>query len=101
MSIGGQVTGATKVAIDSLNSTNTQSMKLPVAGHTYIQAPNSSAGNFVLLPYSNNLNMTLELDGSGNWTASDGASGGDEDLITNFKFLDKAVSTGPGPGGVV
>lgn len=96
LSIGGQVTGATKVAIDSLNSTNTQSMKLPVAGHTYIQAPNSSAGNFVLLPYSGNPSMTLELDGSGNWTASNGTSGGDEDLITNFKFLDKAVSTAPG-----
>lgn len=89
-SIAGDVTGTTKVAIGRTNNDNTQSTKLPIEGHKYIQALHSEAGNFVLLPYSTQPNMTLVRDGNGNWTASNGSSSG-EDLVKNFSFDNSSV----------
>lgn len=65
-----QVSGTTKIAIDSLSANRENSMKLPKAGHTYISAPNSSAGDFRLLPNLAQPNMTLEKDANGNWIAT-------------------------------
>lgn len=86
LNIDGQVAGTTKVAIGGLNYDNTASTKTATVGHTYIQAPNSSDGNFVLLPYSTQPNMTLVRGSNGNWTASDGSTGGGIDLVVDFTF---------------
>ena len=68
--IQGQVTGTAKVAIGDTTSDLAHSQTLPVAGHPYITAPNSRDGNFVLLPYSTQPDMTLERDSNGSWTAT-------------------------------
>ncbi|MCI9308081.1 MAG: hypothetical protein HFF27_01050, partial [Oscillospiraceae bacterium] len=78
MTVTGQVTGSTKVAVGGTNHDDSQSSTAPVAGQTYIKAPSSPStdGGFVLLPHSSAPGMTLDRDGSGNWTATNGTSGG-------------------------
>lgn len=95
LNISGQVTGTTKLAIGDTNYDNTQSTSLPSVGHTYITAPNSSDGNFELLPYGNS-GLTLVKDDNGSWKASAGGSAGDENLVARFQFLNKNVSAAPG-----
>ena len=69
--INGQVTGTTKVAIDGTTSGDSASSSAATRGHPYIMAPNSTDGNFQLLPYATQPNMTLVQDANGNWTATD------------------------------
>ena len=90
--VTGAVTGTTQVAVGGANS-NGQSTAAPSPGHTYIHAPDSVDNSFSLLPHSSNPNMELVRDGSGNWTASAGTSGGDGELVASFGFLNKSVST--------
>lgn len=94
LTITGTVDGQTAVGIGGIF--NNSSSSEPTKGHIYIQAPNSSDSSFRLLPHSSNSGITLVPDNNGNWTASDGAAGGDENLITTFGFLDKTASTAPG-----
>ncbi len=91
--MSGQVSGTTKLAIGGMNSGNTGSLRPSTSGHIYIHAPNSGNNAFELLPYDTQPNMTLVND-SGNWTASDGSSGGDteENLIKDFSFDDTALT---------
>lgn len=98
MTVTGQVTGSTKVAVGGTKYNNSQSSTAPVAGQTYIKAPSSPStdGGFVLLPHSSAPGMTLDRDGSGNWTATNGTSGGDLDLVDDFQFDTAAVSSKPG-----
>ncbi len=98
MTVTGQVTGSTKVAVGGTNHDDSQSSTAPVAGQTYIKAPSSPStdGGFVLLPHSSAPGMTLDRDGSGNWTATNGTSGGDADPVTAFRFVDAAATTAPG-----
>ena len=98
MTVTGQVTGSTKVAVGGTNHDDSQSSTAPVAGQTYIKAPSSTStdGGFVLLPHSSAPGMTLDRDGSGNWTATNGTSGGDLDLVDDFQFDTAAVSAKPG-----
>lgn len=64
--IEGQVTGTTKIAIGgTANDENSQ--RIPTVGHTYITAPNSLDGNFVLLPPNSQTDMTLERNDNGEW----------------------------------
>lgn len=86
--ITGTVTGTTAVAIGDINYDNTQSTAVPTAGRTYIQAPNSQDGAFQLLPYATQPDMTLVRDDNGNWTASNGSSGTDEELVDSFRLID-------------
>ena len=71
-----EIAGITKVAVggiavDGMNSTSAVS-----EGVTYIAVSDSAAGEygFELLPDFNNYNMTLENDGSGNWSTVLGES---------------------------
>lgn len=68
----GTVAGRTTVAINSIGSRENGSVFVsdgtPKPGHTYIQAPNSTADSFVLLPPAGRPDITLERDASGNWT---------------------------------
>ena len=93
--IDGAVTGKTTVVIDYMSAYGDGyvSAGRPQAGHVYIQAPNSQDGNFVLLPSSSDLNMTLERDGSGNWTARSGGTGGEDKVIVeSFGFSQASVA---------
>ncbi len=90
--ITGSVTGKTKVAIEAINFDGTKSTVQPKEGQIYIQAKQSVDGDFVLLPDETEPNMELVRDSSGNWTASVSSSGGDENLIASFQFIDKKVS---------
>ena len=64
--IEGQVTGTTKIAIGgTANDENSQ--RIPTVGHTYITAPNSQGGNFILLPPNSQTDMTLERNDNGEW----------------------------------
>nr|WP_325256997.1 S-layer homology domain-containing protein [uncultured Oscillibacter sp.] len=94
LTIENGVTGTTKIGIGSIF--NNASQTLPLENHTYIKAPQSQAGDFVLVPYGSNPNMTLVRDGSGSWTASSSSSGGDENRVQNFSFDTLEVSAGPG-----
>ena len=86
--ISGQVTGTTKVAIGGTTSGDSASSSTATAGHTYISAPNSTDGNFQLLPYATQPNMTLVRDAnSGNWTATDGSSGETVNRVTSFRIV--------------
>lgn len=98
MTVTGEVTGSTKVAVGGTNHDDSQSSTAPVAGQTYIKAPSSPStdGGFVLLPHSSAPGMTLDRDGSGNWTATNGTTGGDADPVTAFRFVDAAATTAPG-----
>ena len=96
MTVTGEVTGSTKVAVGGTNHDDSQSTTAPVAGQIYIKAPNSTDGGFVLLPHSSAPGMTLDRDSSGNWTATNGTSGGDLDLVVDFGFDTDAVSAKPG-----
>lgn len=96
MTVTGEVTGSTKVAVGGTNHDDSQSFTAPVAGQIYIKAPNSTDGGFVLLPHSSAPGMTLDRDSSGNWTATNGTSGGDLDLVVDFGFDTDAVSAKPG-----
>lgn len=68
LSISGAVTGTASVAVGGVSFNGLNSTTLPVEGHTYIAAPNSQDGAFVLLPYSTKPDMKLVRDDSGNWT---------------------------------
>lgn len=94
--ITGTVTGTTRVAIGGTNYDNTQSITVPAAGRTYIQAPNSQDDAFLLLPYAAQPGMTLVRDNSGNWIASNGSSDGDGDKIQDFSFDKTAISVEAG-----
>lgn len=98
MTVTGEVTGSTKVAVGGTNHDDSQSTTAPVAGQIYIKAPSSpsTGGGFVLLPHSSAPGMTLDRDGSGDWTATNGTSGGDADPVTAFRFVDAAATTAPG-----
>ena len=84
--INGQVTGTTKVAIGGTTSGDSASSSAATSGHPYIMAPNSTDGNFQLLPYATQPNMTLVRDDSGNWTATDGSSGETVNRVTSFRI---------------
>lgn len=90
--ITGEVPGPITVAIGGANHDGTASITLPLAGHTYLQAPNSAADSFRLLPYSSSPSMTLVRGDDGSWTTSSGSSGGDETLISSFRFATKAAT---------
>ncbi len=94
--INGQVMGTTKVAIGGTTSGDSASSSAATSGHPYIMAPNSTDGNFQLLPYAMQPNMTLVRDDSGNWTATNSSSGGDEDLVQDFSFDTTAVTAKAG-----
>ena len=87
LTVSGQTTGTAKIAIGGTNYNNTQSSFQASAGHIYITAPNSSDGNFQLLPHSLQPNMTLVKDSSGNWTASNSSSGGEEESPSKLESL--------------
>lgn len=94
--INGHVTGTTKVAIGDTTFDDSASSSTATAGHTYISALNSTDGNFQLLPYSTQPNMTLVRDAGGNWTATNSSSSGDEDLVQDFSFDTTAVTAKAG-----
>lgn len=50
--INGQVTGTAKAAIGGTTSGDLESSSVATPGHPYIMAPNSTDGNFRLLPYA-------------------------------------------------
>lgn len=84
--ISGPVTGTTKVAIGGTASSDTASSSPATPGHPYISAPYSTDGNFQLLPYSAQLDMTLVRDDNGRWTATDGSSGETINRVTSFQI---------------
>lgn len=94
--ISGPVTGTTKVAIGGTASGDAASSSAATAGHPYISAPYSTDGNFRLLPYSMQPDMTLVWDANGIWTATDGSSGGDENLVQDFSFDETAITAKAG-----
>lgn len=82
----GSVTGTTKVAIGGTASGDAASSSAATAGHVYISAPYSTDGDFRLLPYSMQPDMTLVRDASGSWTATDGSSGETINRVTSFQI---------------
>ncbi len=84
--ISGPVTGTTKVAIGGTASGDDASLSSATPGHVYISAPYSTDGNFQLLPYSMQPNMTLVWDANGIWTATDGSSGETINRVTSFQI---------------
>lgn len=69
LTISGNVEGTTTVGIGGISNTNGASSDKAVEGHVYIQATQSSDGQFQLAPHSTQPNMKLVRDETGDWTA--------------------------------
>ena len=67
LTISGEVSGNTKVAVGDVSYTGDTCTGMPVEGQTYIVAEESADDNFSLLPPNSNSNMFLSKDNSGNW----------------------------------
>lgn len=69
LTISGNVEGTTTVGIGGISNTNGASSDKAVEGHVYIQATQSSDGQFQLAPHSTQPNMKLVKAETGAWTA--------------------------------
>ena len=82
LTIGGSVSGTTRIGIGSIF--NGASQQAPELGHVYVRAPQSADSDFELLCPSNKPNLKLVRDDKGNWTALDSSVGAD--LVRDFVF---------------
>ena len=89
-------TGTTKIAVEEVDSTGTGSTGTISSNWTCITVTNdTSEYEFSLMPNSNNSNMTLEKDESGNWTTKLGESSAQLQKITiESAFNEEEGNTG-------
>ena len=66
LQISGSVTGTTSVGIGGVF--NGASSAVPLEGHTYIQAKNSTDDSFKLFPFTTRPDLAMERDENGAWT---------------------------------
>lgn len=71
LTVTGTVSGTAEVAVGYVSSDGQYSTKVPVLGHTYVRAANSTDESFRLLPYANQTDVVLSRDSAGVWTVTE------------------------------
>ena len=83
LTITGAVSGTATVGIGSIF--NNQSSQLPLEGRTYIDAPQSQQGAFILAPFTSRPDIELVYQTDGTWVATGGQTSGDT-IVDNFNL---------------
>jgi len=83
LTITGAVSGTATVGIGSIF--NNQSSQLPLEGRTYIDAPQSQQGAFILAPFTSRPDIELVYQTDGTWVATGGQTSGNT-IVDNFNL---------------
>ncbi|MBQ9990794.1 MAG: hypothetical protein IJP31_07620 [Lachnospiraceae bacterium] len=98
LNISGEVSGTTSLAIGGLDSTGQYSTGSISEEHAYIYAPDSQAGNIVLLPPAGNTGLTVKRDEQGNWIIP---SAGEETILIESMAMPASVEKENGVSEVI
>ncbi|MGN0289500.1 MAG: Ig-like domain repeat protein [Lachnospiraceae bacterium] len=88
LTISGNVSGTTKIAIGDISNTGQSSSKVPATSYPYIKAINSTEGSFLLLPYSGQPNDRLSRKADGSWMVDE--RGEATTILQSFSLVTKS-----------